>query len=613
MREPTKFVNLHAHSNGSIGDAISLPPEHFEFARQNGLDAHAITDHGNMNTFSHSYKQYEEYEKKGVPFKVLYGNEAYFIPSLKEWEKLKQKRAAEKAAEKLEKKSSTKKSPVYEQAMEAIVTEFLQDEENNRALKDHDENQDALVAIKEDAEGNEDTTVVENEEETKALKKPSDPLRQRNHLVLLAKNLQGLKSLFKLTSLSYRDGMYYFPRMDFDMLREHAKGNIIASSACLGSALNNAIIENTIDLGLSKEAYEQSFTLLKSHNFDKIQKQIEALAWQFVEVLGGIENYYLEIQFNKLPYQHILNYHLIELSKRTGIKLLATADCHYPDPKLWKERLIYKAMSKMTAEKLKEFDMSQFPQMVEELECELYPKNAKQMWDTYINNCVQGCPEVYNDPSYHDMVCDAIERSHDIAHNYIDKIPFDRSPKLPSLDKLVPINKLHQAKLEGLNEEEISFNELVDSTISGLTTRGLIEDTKYVDRAMEELDVIRHLKLPKYFLTCAQSLNLIGEKMFLGAGRGCFLPNTPVKLADNTDIFIQDIKPNQFVYTHNGEAKEILRVWDYDVDEEVLTLEFQDGRAISCTKDHKFLTASRGWVSADNLTEFDEIVDVLSP
>jgi hypothetical protein len=91
------------------------------------------------------------------------------------------------------------------------------------------------------------------------------------------------------------------------------------------------------------------------------------------------------------------------------------------------------------------------------------------------------------------------------------------------------------------------------------------------------------------------------------------LPNTPVKLADNTDIFIQDIKPNQFVYTHNGEAKEILRVWDYDVDEEVLTLEFQDGRAISCTKDHKFLTASRGWVSADNLTEFDEIVDVLSP
>lgn len=606
MREPTKFVNLHAHSNGSIGDAISLPPEHFDFARRNGLDAHAITDHGNMNTFSHSYKQQEEFEKKGVPFKVLYGNEAYFIPSFKEWETLKQKRAAEKAAEKLNKKTATTKKQE-----EVIISEFFADEENNRALADFEANQDALVAIKEDSEGNEDTTVVENEEETKSLKKPIDPLRQRNHLVLLAKNNQGLKSLFKLTSLSYRDGMYYFPRMDFEMLREHAKGNIIASSACLGSALNNAIIENSLDLNLTKDSYAQSYGLLKTHNFEKIQNEIEQIAWKFVEVMGGLENYYLEIQFNKLPYQHILNYHLIELSKRTGIKLLATADCHYPDPKLWKERLIYKAMSKMTAEKLKEFDMAQFPQVVEELECELYPKNAKQMWDSYLTSCLGECPEIYDNKEYHELVCDAVERSYDIAHNQIEKITFDRSPKLPSLDKLVPSKKLHDAKLEGLTEDEISFNELIDSTITGLTNKGLIEKSNYVDRAMEELDVIRHLKLPKYFLTCAQSLNMIGEKMFLGAGRGCFLPDTPVKVDDAIGyLHIQDVESGDFIYTHDGEIDEVLKVWAHDVDEEIVTLNFEDGRTVSCTKDHKFLTSNRGWVTADTLTEMDEVVEV---
>jgi intein/homing endonuclease len=53
-----------------------------------------------------------------------------------------------------------------------------------------------------------------------------------------------------------------------------------------------------------------------------------------------------------------------------------------------------------------------------------------------------------------------------------------------------------------------------------------------------------------------------------------------------------------------------LCVWDYDVNEEVVTLEFEDGRIVTCTKDHKFLTSSRGWVAADNLTEQDEVVEI---
>ena len=45
-----KFVGLHAHSvAGSIFDAIGYPQAHMDFAYENGSDALALTDHGNMN------------------------------------------------------------------------------------------------------------------------------------------------------------------------------------------------------------------------------------------------------------------------------------------------------------------------------------------------------------------------------------------------------------------------------------------------------------------------------------------------------------------------------------------------------------------------------------
>ena len=48
-----KFVNLHAHDGHSIGDGLGYPDEHFDFAFNNGLDAHAITNHGHMNSVPH--------------------------------------------------------------------------------------------------------------------------------------------------------------------------------------------------------------------------------------------------------------------------------------------------------------------------------------------------------------------------------------------------------------------------------------------------------------------------------------------------------------------------------------------------------------------------------
>ena len=81
-----KFVGLHAHSvAGSPFDGMGYPQEHMEFAYENGSDALALTDHGNMNGLAYQVLHGKKMSQDGKDFKPIYGVEAYFIPSIEEW------------------------------------------------------------------------------------------------------------------------------------------------------------------------------------------------------------------------------------------------------------------------------------------------------------------------------------------------------------------------------------------------------------------------------------------------------------------------------------------------------------------------------------------------
>ena len=83
------FVGLHAHSvAGSPFDALGYPPDHMDFAYENGMDALALTDHGNMNGLAWQVLHAKKMKKAGKEFKPIFGCEAYFIPSVKKWKKL---------------------------------------------------------------------------------------------------------------------------------------------------------------------------------------------------------------------------------------------------------------------------------------------------------------------------------------------------------------------------------------------------------------------------------------------------------------------------------------------------------------------------------------------
>lgn len=221
--------------------------------------------------------------------------------------------------------------------------------------------------------------------------------------------------------------------------------------------------------------------------------------------------------------QHLVNMHLIELSKRHNIPLVVTCDSHYSNPKHWKEREIYKAMA--WASKTKgTVELDSLPKTIDELKCELYPKNAEQVWETY--------KKVSEGYSFYDdqIVKDAIERTYDIAHNLIGEIKADKTVKLPSLPKLMTETALEtlQKKFEGqsLSEDDLAFKELVRAAVEGLKWRKKDNNQAYIDRLKTELEDIKYLqenspiKFARYFLTYKKIIEVTSEELFVGNGRG---------------------------------------------------------------------------------------------
>lgn len=127
--------------------------------------------------------------------------------------------------------------------------------------------------------------------------------RNPYHLTLLAKNNQGYQNLMKLSTIACLEGFYYKPRIDHQLIEKYHKG-IIALSGCLGGELG---------------------TLISN---DQMEQALELAKW-YLRIFGK-ENYYLELQPHvEWAPQKKLNAGLMEISKKLGIDMVVTGDCHY--------------------------------------------------------------------------------------------------------------------------------------------------------------------------------------------------------------------------------------------------------------------------------------------
>ncbi|MRI82981.1 MAG: DNA polymerase III subunit alpha [Nitratiruptor sp.] len=134
--------------------------------------------------------------------------------------------------------------------------------------------------------------------------------RQRFHLCLFAKNERGYKNLMYLSSMSYIEGFYYYPRINKKLLAQHAEG-LICTSACLQGEINWHLNPSERNLKLGAKGYEEA----------------KRMALWYKEIFG--EDFYLELMRHGIPDQQAIDELIIRLSLETGIKIVATNDTHY--------------------------------------------------------------------------------------------------------------------------------------------------------------------------------------------------------------------------------------------------------------------------------------------
>jgi DNA polymerase-3 subunit alpha len=144
--------------------------------------------------------------------------------------------------------------------------------------------------------------------------------KHKHHLVVLAKNLAGWKSLVNLTSISNQH-FYYKPRLDNKTIAQYANGNLIAFSGHLGSELSNVLYDN---------AAEDSW-LTPTLHADYMNRAV-AKAYE-LEAVFGKGNFFIEIQLidkEHIPFTVQAADILRAVSIKTGIPCVATPDAHYP-------------------------------------------------------------------------------------------------------------------------------------------------------------------------------------------------------------------------------------------------------------------------------------------
>ena len=121
------------------------------------------------------------------------------------------------------------------------------------------------------------------------------------HMILLAKDNEGLKNLIDIVSIASLKGFYKKPRVDLNYIREHSEG-LICTTACVGGMLPKYILEDKEDL---------------------VESHLNELMDIFKDDL------YLEIQPGEFTEQITVNNRLVELAHNNNIPLVITNDIHY--------------------------------------------------------------------------------------------------------------------------------------------------------------------------------------------------------------------------------------------------------------------------------------------
>lgn len=284
------------------------------------------------------------------------------------------------------------------------------------------------------------------------------------HLILLCENLQGYKNLSYLTSAGYKEGFYYRPRIDRELLSGRSEG-LIAMSACLKG-------EVAMQCGRGR-----------------MEDAIATARW-YSELFP--DRYYIELQENTIPEQDVVNKRLLEVAAELKLPLVATNDCHYlnrEDARAHEVLLCIQTGKTMSDPTHMRFSVEEF-----------YVKSPEEMAAAFAY-----APE-------------AVSNTLAIAERCNLELAVDgKTYYFPHFDP--PEGKNHDDMLRDLATE--GLKERMITILAKYPDMTLEQQQAYFDRLTIELDCIREMKFPAYFLIVSDFIRWAKDRGIpVGPGRG---------------------------------------------------------------------------------------------
>lgn len=290
------------------------------------------------------------------------------------------------------------------------------------------------------------------------------PQTRGYHLCLFAKNLKGYENMNRIQSLGDMQ-KFYNPIWDFDMLEKHHEG-LICSTACVAGYLGQCIIKDEHD---------------KARKFLRKMKRIFE------------DDFYVEVQPYKISEEGVqekVNVEAIKLADELGIKCIMTSDSH-------------RGRKEDIEPYLKMHELkSPNPEYIDHVR-ETY---SERYMPTEDEICTRFCNMHRKDfgVKVKEMARDMVVNLEEIEDK-VDGDIIDQLAKIYSLPKF--------------DEEQDSYKLLVSKVKAGLKRLGLLKNPKYVERAKEELHVIKSNNFEDYFLI-VQDYTLWAKTHGVGVGPG---------------------------------------------------------------------------------------------
>lgn len=377
--------------------------------------------------------------------------------------------------------------------------------------------------------------------------------RKLQHLVILAKNLQGWYELVQLVCAANNpNNFYYKPRLSLEQIGELSPRNLIAIAGHLGSVLTSDVL-----------AIENS-----SPNWHKDGE----IKCKLLQSIFGKENFWLEVQridIDNNPKAKIISEIVRELSKKVGVACVATPDSHYCS---------------------REDAIDQRVIIANKLQTTLRGINSKLVNDEDVSLGQFFRSDNYHIPFYEEMI--RVNTEEELANTLLiadqcESYDITSPPKLPQYP--VPeghnsLTYLRQLCRDGWRKLEPILEQTMSET-------GVSRE-KYGERFQEEFSTLERAGLADYFLIVKDLIDYAKSKNSLtGCGRGCLSPNTPIYLSNGNIKKISEINVGDNVITQYGQSNTVTNVFKYECNEELIKIRtyYGDQNGVVLTKDHKIL------------------------